>query len=113
AAGLAPAAPAGSPGSTLANGGPGLAWGVEGYVVSFIAPHSLTARTLVVAPGDRLTIHNRSYDPVDISIDGVTAGEVATGETISAQFVGQATKLAQISGSSFYRRLREKFGLLA
>ena len=29
-----------------------LAWGVEGYVVSFIAPHSLTARTLVVAPND-------------------------------------------------------------
>jgi len=111
--GLVVATPAGSTGYNLANGGPVLAWGVEGYVVSFIAPHSLTARTLVVAPGDRLTIHNRSYDPVDISIDGVTAGEVATGETISAQFVGQATKLAQISGSSFYRRLREKFGLLA
>ena len=27
-----------------------MAWGVEGFVVSFIAPHSLTARALVVAP---------------------------------------------------------------
>jgi NAD+ kinase len=111
--GLVVATPAGSTGYNLANGGPVLAWGVEGYVVSFIAPHSLTARTLVVAPGDRLTIHNRSYDPVDVSIDGVTSGEIAIGEAISARFVGQATKLAQISGSSFYRRLREKFGLLA
>ena len=42
--------PPGSTGYNLANGGPVLAWGVEGFVVSFIAPHSLTARALVVAP---------------------------------------------------------------
>jgi NAD+ kinase len=48
--GLVIATPAGSTGYNLANGGPVLAWGVEGYVVSFIAPHSLTARALVVAP---------------------------------------------------------------
>ena len=43
----------GSTGYNLANGGPVLAWGVRGFVVSFIAPHSLTARALVVAPDDR------------------------------------------------------------
>ena len=43
--------PGGSTGYNLANGGPVLAWGVEGFVVSFIAPHTLTARALVVAPG--------------------------------------------------------------
>ena len=53
--GLVIATPAGSTGYNLANGGPVMAWGVEGFVVSFIAPHSLTARALVVAPGDRLT----------------------------------------------------------
>ena len=56
--GLVLATPAGSTGYNLANGGPVLAWGVEGFVVSFIAPHSLTARALVVAPGDALTINN-------------------------------------------------------
>ena len=50
--GLVAATPAGSTGYNLANAGPILAWGVEGYVVSFIAPHTLTARSLVVAPGD-------------------------------------------------------------
>ncbi|MGH2834142.1 MAG: NAD(+)/NADH kinase, partial [Solirubrobacteraceae bacterium] len=58
--GLVVATPAGSTGYNLANGGPVMAWGVEGFVVSFIAPHSLTARTLVVAPTDPLTVHNRS-----------------------------------------------------
>ena len=51
--GLVVATPQGSTGYNLANGGPVLAWGVEGYVVSFIAPHSLTARALVVAPSGR------------------------------------------------------------
>ena len=58
--GLVVATPAGSTGYNLANGGPVLAWGVEGFVVSFIAPHTLTARALVVAPGDVLEVTNRS-----------------------------------------------------
>ena len=69
--GLVVATPAGSTGYNLANGGPVMAWGVEGFVVSFIAPHSLTARALVVAPGDVLTVHNRSREePVDVTVDG-------------------------------------------
>ncbi len=54
--GLVVATPAGSTGYNLANGGPVLAWGVEGFVVSFIAPHTLTARALVVAPDDVLEV---------------------------------------------------------
>ena len=72
--GLVVATPAGSTGYNLANGGPVMAWGVEGFVVSFIAPHSLTARALVVAPGDRLTIHNRSREPLDVAVDGRPRG---------------------------------------
>ena len=75
--GLVIATPAGSTGYNLANGGPVMAWGVEGFVVSFIAPHSLTARALVVAPEDRLTIHNRSREPLDVAVDGRPAGEIA------------------------------------
>ena len=78
--GLVVATPAGSTGYNLANGGPVLAWGVEGFVVSFIAPHSLTARALVVAPGDTLTVHNRSREPVDVSVDGRPVGELGPGE---------------------------------
>jgi NAD+ kinase len=111
--GLVVATPAGSTGYNLANGGPVMAWGVEGFVVSFIAPHSLTARALVVAPGDRLTIHNRSHEPLDIAVDGRPAGEIPPGETIDAQFTNEIGTIAQLPGSSFYRRLREKFGRLA
>ena len=111
--GLVVATPAGSTGYNLANGGPVMAWGVEGFVVSFIAPHSLTARALVVAPRDRLTIHNRSREPLDIAVDGRPAGEIRAGGTIDARFVNDIGTIVQLPGSSFYRRLREKFGRLA
>ncbi len=111
--GLVVATPAGSTGYNLANGGPVMAWGVEGFVVSFIAPHSLTARTLVAAPRDRLSIHNRARDALDVSVDGRLVCEIAPGATIDARFVDEAGVIAQLPGSSFYRRLREKFGRLA
>ncbi|MBA3808554.1 MAG: NAD(+)/NADH kinase [Solirubrobacterales bacterium] len=111
--GLVVATPAGSTGYNLANGGPVMAWGVEGFVVSFIAPHSMSARALVVAPEDRLTIYNRSREPLDIAVDGRPVGEIEAGATIAASFIKEVGTLAQLPGSSFYRRLREKFGRLA
>ena len=111
--GLVVATPAGSTGYNLANGGPVMAWGVEGFVVSFIAPHSLTARALVAAPGDRLRIHNESLEPLDIAVDGRPAGEIAPQGAIDAHFVDDVGTIAQLPGSSFYRRLREKFGRLS
>jgi NAD+ kinase len=111
--GLVVSTPAGSTGYNLANGGPVMAWGVAGFVVSFIAPHSLTARALVVAPDDRLTIHNRSQEPLDVAVDGRPCGEIPAGGTIHARFEHDIGTIAQVPGSSFYRRLREKFGRLA
>lgn len=111
--GLVVSTPAGSTGYNLANGGPVMAWGVAGFLVSFIAPHSMTARALVVAPGDRLTIRNRSQEPLDVAVDGRPVGEIAAGATIGASFVDQMATLAQLPGSSFYKRLRERFGRLA
>jgi NAD+ kinase len=112
--GLVVATPAGSTGYNLANGGPVMAWGVEGFAVSFIAPHSLTARALVVAPGDVLTVHNRSHEEsVDVAIDGRPVSVLPPGEQLEARFVDHQGCLAQVAGSTFYQTLREKFGRLA
>jgi NAD+ kinase len=112
--GLVAATPTGSTGYNLANSGPILAWGVEGYVVSFIAPHTLTARALVVAPDDVLQVRNEgSRDAVDIALDGEPQGELEPGGEIEVRFLHAAGRLAQLPGSNFYRRMREKFGRLA
>jgi len=111
--GLVVATPAGSTGYNLANGGPVMAWGVEGFVVSFIAPHSLTARALVVAPSDILLVHNRSREePVDVVIDGRPVGALGPAEQVSIRFARDQGALAQVMGTTFYNRLREKFGRL-
>jgi NAD+ kinase len=112
--GLVVATPAGSTGYNLANGGPVLAWGVRGYVVSFIAPHTLTARALVVAPGDRLAVTNRSTrEDVEMTTDGRSVCVLPREGTIEVRFEPECALLAQLPGASFYHRMREKFGRLA
>ncbi len=112
--GLVAATPAGSTGYNLANQGPILAWGVKGYVVSYVAPHSLTARALVVAPGDVLHVGNAGAgEPVDVAIDGELLGTLESGAALEVAFADGVGRLAQLPGTSFYQRIREKFGHLA
>jgi NAD+ kinase len=111
--GLVISTPAGSTGYNLANGGPVMAWGVEGYVVSFIAPHTLSARALVVAPDDELQVTNDSHeDPVDVTTDGRTVCSLSPREQVEVRFRPDMALLAQVAGASFYHRLRDKFGSL-
>jgi len=112
--GLVAATPVGSTGYNLANQGPILAWGVKGYVVSYISPHSLTARALVVAPGDVLHVVNAPQrEPVEVAVDGGKFADLAAGASLEVRFVDAVSRLAQLPGTSFYGRIREKFGHLA
>ena len=114
--GLVAATPAGSTGYNLANQGPILAWGVEGYVVSFIAPHTLTARALVVAPGRRAARHQRRGARAgrrSCSTASRSASWRAARRWRCASATAPWARLAQLPGANFYRRIREKFGRLA
>lgn len=112
--GLVAATPAGSTGYNLANQGPILAWGVKGYVVSYISPHSLTARALVVAPGDVLHVGNAAgREPVEVAVDGGKVADLSAGAALEVRFLDSVSRLAQLPGTSFYQRIREKFGHLA
>jgi NAD+ kinase len=83
-------------------------------VVSFIAPHTLTARALVVAPGDVLSVTNRSREEdVEMTTDGRRVCVLPREQSISVRFQAGCALLAQVPGASFYHRLREKFGRLA
>jgi NAD+ kinase len=112
--GLVAATPAGSTGYNLANQGPILAWGVKGYAVSYISPHSLTARALVVAPSDVLHVENApEREPVEVAVDGRTVADLAPGSALQVRFLDSVSRLAQLPGTSFYERIRAKFGHLA
>ena len=106
--------PGGSTGYNLANAGPILAWGVKGYVVSFIAPHTLAARALVVAPDDALVVRNAAgREPVEISLDGDARRRARAWGRAEIRFEESVSRLAQLPGANFYHRIREKFGKLA
>jgi NAD+ kinase len=112
--GLVAATPAGSTGYNLANQGPILAWGVKGYAVSYIAPHSLTARALVVAPNDTLHVGNAAgREPVEVAVDGEHLADLPAGAELEVRFRDNVGRLAQLPGTSFYGRISEKFGHLA
>ena len=84
-------------------------------MVSYIAPHSLTARALVVAPGDVLHVGNAAgREPVDVAVDGDQVGDARPrAAALEISFADGVGRLAQLPGTSFYQRIREKFGHLA
>jgi NAD+ kinase len=112
--GLVVSTPVGSTGYNLANGGPVVAWGVEGYIVSYIAPHTLTARTLVAAKSDVLVVRNLALEePVDVETDGRRVCTLEPGQDLEVCFDDRPALLAKVSGTGFYDQLVEKFGRLA
>ncbi|MEA2425958.1 MAG: kinase [Thermoleophilaceae bacterium] len=112
--GLVVSTPVGSTGYNLANGGPVVAWGVEGYVVSYIAPHTLTHRTLVAATTDILVVRNLSdEDPVEVETDGRRVCTLDPGQDMEVRFQDHPALLAKRAGTGFYDQLTKKFGRLA
>ncbi len=54
--------PTGSTAYNLSNGGPVMMWGLEAMAITFVAPHSLHARPIVVPTGPSLRISNLTAD---------------------------------------------------
>ena len=78
--GLICSTPSGSTAYNLSNGGPVLVRGLDAMAVTFIAPHSLHARPLVVPRGPDVTLVNRTADvDVAVLVDGHRVESVPAG----------------------------------
>lgn len=110
--GMVLATPAGSTAYNLSNGGPILAWGVKGAVVSFVAPHTLAARPLVVGPDDEVEAqHMGRGAPLKVFADGVQVGHLCQGEKMRVRRCGHRATLAFVDSPSFYARYRDSFAV--
>ena len=108
--GIICATPSGSTAYNLSNGGPVLVWGLDAMAVTFIAPHSLHARPLVVPRGRDLRIANETRDvPVTVLADGHALGRIAPAGSASVRLGDQCSRLATLSESTFFRRYRDVF----
>jgi NAD+ kinase len=108
--GIICATPSGSTAYNLSNGGPVLVWGIDAMAVTFIAPHALDARPLVVPRSRELAVENRTEDiAVTVLADGRPAGELAHGERVVVRLGEQHSRLAVLPDATFFRRYRETF----
>jgi NAD+ kinase len=108
--GLICCTPSGSTGYNLSNGGPVLVWGLEAVAVTFVAPHSLDARPLVVPRERDIAIDNRTPDvPAAVIVDGHVVGEIPSGRAV-VRLGNERSMLASLPEVTFFRRYRDTFG---
>ncbi len=102
--------PAGSTAYNLSAGGPVLMWGIDAMAITFVAPHSLHARPLVVPPGLGFSAVNRTPDvAITVVVDGHPAGEIGPGGSFAVDVGAQKGLLAMLPEVTFFTRLRDVF----
>jgi NAD+ kinase len=102
--------PSGSTGYNFSNGGPVLVWGLEAMAVTFVAPHSLNARPLVVARGSDLLVWNRTADVAATAlVDGHRVADLPPGGRIRACIGEQRSLLATLPEVTFFSRYNRTF----
>jgi NAD+ kinase len=102
--------PSGSTAYNLSNGGPVLVRGVDAMAITFIAPHSLHARPLVVPRGSPLAVRNATADvSVCVLVDGHQVGDMEPGADVSIALGDQHSLLATLPETTFFSRYRETF----
>ena len=107
---LVMATPAGSTAYNLAVGGPVLGIGLEGFVVSYVAPHSLGTRSVVVAASDVVRVRNESeHNAIDVVVDGDHVGSLDPLASLDVHTVPALATLALLPGSDFYRQFKDRF----
>jgi NAD+ kinase len=109
--GLICATPTGSTAYNLSNGGPVLVWGLEAMVLTFVAPHALVIRPLVVPREAGATIKNVTAGlDMTVLVDGHPIGMLAPGAEASVHVGDQHTVLATLPEVTFFTRYAATFG---
>jgi NAD+ kinase len=102
--------PSGSTGYNFSNGGPVLVWGLDAMAVTFVAPHSLNARPLVIPRGSDLLIWNRTPDvPATALVDGHRFADLPPGARALARIGAQRSLLATLPEVTFFPHYNRTF----
>ncbi len=109
--GIILATPGGSTAYNLSNNGPVLMWGIDAMAVSFVAPHSLHARPLVVPRGRDIVVTNRTPDiSLALIADGQRVGAIEPDGTVTVRLGSERSLLATLPDATFLTRFRSAFG---
>src|SRR6266511_4325280 len=104
------ATPSGSTAYNLSNNGPVLMWGIDALTVSFVAPHSMHARPLVVPRGRDVVVTNRTENiPLALIADGHRVGEIEPDGGVTVRLGDARSLMATLPGATFLTRFRSAF----
>jgi NAD+ kinase len=102
--------PSGSTAYNLSNGGPVLMWGLDAMAITFVAPHSLHARPLVVSRGRDVVVCNRTPDvPTSVLVDGHHVAEIRPRSPVVVRLGPGHSLLATLPEVTFTHRYRSNF----
>ena len=109
--GLILATPTGSTAYNLSAGGPIVEPSVDAFVMTPIAPHTLTQRPVVMSGATELTIRPRfehAKTEVYATFDGQLGCELQEGDEVVIRRAARALTLVRASGRSYYDVLQQK-----
>jgi len=104
------ASPTGSTAYNLSSGGPVLVWGLDAMAVTFVSPHSLHARPLVIPRGLELTVRNETRgQSAKVIADGIAIGELPPNRQATVRLGDRRALLALLPEMTFFHRYRDTF----
>ncbi len=107
--GLLIATPTGSTAYSLSVGGPIMAPNTSNFIITAIAPHSLSARPLVIEDNNILTLHVRSRSSCFlISLDGRSKAMPVNGTILQIKKAETSVRVVKRIGHTFYGTLKNK-----
>jgi NAD+ kinase len=108
--GLIVATPTGSTSYNLSVGGPIIDPGVDAFVLSPIAPFSLSSRPIVLPASSQVEVRMITDRPATLVLDGQVEHAFHYGDRVTIQRAPQDAQLIRFS-RDFYRRLHEKHAI--
>ena len=106
------ATPTGSTAYAFSAGGPILSPLVDAILLTPVAPHSLFNRTIVIEPGESLSVRPVGGEgPCVVSCDGRESIAIPPGGSVRVSRGEIPVRMARLEPFNFYQRVRDKFGL--
>lgn len=109
--GVIVATPTGSTGYSLSAGGPLVHPTTPVLIVTPIAPHTLSARALVVPDSEivSLTVEGETRDAVIVTVDGQVEAPLESGDTVQVSRAPHMVTFLSAGGPGFYEKIRTRW----
>jgi NAD+ kinase len=109
--GLIVATPTGSTAYSLSARGPIVSPRHRALLLTPVSPHMLFDRSLILDPGETLSLEVIGHRPATLSVDGTSVGELEEGDTVDCSPADRSARLVTFGRRNFHRILKAKFGL--